>query len=154
MADIKNRAQPIRKSIISTQSTYSRVVSCAAYIKAPATQAYGVTRTLGQNLWVKNIQIFFAPHLWNAADWIQVKVFNGHGEPGSFTNIQNWTNVLPINWNDNTTGWWVRYETFGDMAWDLNQLYSGEAQRFGIAVEAGANVTPIWIIASFQISEG
>lgn len=141
-------------SALRPGSAESRIVSCAAYIKAPATTAFGVTFPVGLRTWLQGIKVWFAPHLWGAADWVQFKVISGTGVPGSHAEALNWDNVLPILYNMNTAGLWVRYVTFESYEWNMNQLFEEKGRRFGVAVEASPVVTPIWCLVSFRISEG
>ena len=147
-------SQPLRKAVLNPMSSGSRVISCAAYIKAPVTQAFGVTFPVGLRTWLQGIQVWFDPHLWGAADWIQFKVISGTGVPSSHAEAFGWENVLPILYESNTAGLWGRYVTFEPYKWEMNQLFGEKGRRFGVAVEASPLVTPIWCTASFRISEG
>ncbi|MBA7480459.1 hypothetical protein ES707_15916 [subsurface metagenome] len=154
MVHLANKSQPVRVGVLYPRGVYSRVASCAAFLKAPATTAYGHTFPVGIQTWLLGVKVWFAPHLWAGTDWVQFKVLTGTGTPGSYTEILSWDNVLPILYSGNTVGWWVRYETFEPYEWNMNQHFSGKGRRFGIAVEAGPPATPLWCLASFEISEG
>ncbi len=154
MAKIAAGDQILRKAVLSLKSLGARVVSCAAYIKAPATTAFGVTFPVGISTRLQGVSVWFAPHLWGAADWIQFRIIAGTGVPGSYANALDWENVLPILYNNNVTGYWVRYVTFEPYHWEMNQLFEEKGRRFGVVVEASPVVTPIWCLVSFKISEG
>jgi len=139
---------------IEPAPVYSRVVSCAAYIKAPATQGFGFTVPLGNRVRLLAVKVWLNPNEWAAGDWVQFKIFQGTSEPQSFTEIQNWENILPILYQGNVWGWWVRYQTFKPYNWDMEQLFEGKELRFGVAVEVSPLVSVLWTLVSFQVSEG
>jgi len=154
VAKLVSTNQRIATGVMNPTSVYSRVVSCAAYIKAPSTQGYGFTASVGNVVWLHSIRVWMNPYEWAATDWCQFKILQGSSKPGSYAEILNWENILPILYQGNQWGWWVRYKTFALYEWTMQQLFTGKEIKFGVAVEVSPAVNVMWLLVSFEISEG
>ncbi|MBA7610303.1 hypothetical protein ES703_17510 [subsurface metagenome] len=132
----------------------SRVVSCVAYVKAPATQGFAYTAALGNRLFLKQVRVWFDPWLWTVAESVTFKIYHGVGTPRSYAEISRWQNVLPLLYEGNRDVDFSRYETFAAFEWNMNVLYEGDALRFGIRMDTSPTVSVLYGFVSFQISEG
>lgn len=152
MAKLVSTNQRIVTGVTSPESVYSRVVSCSHYDPAPPGQDFAYTEGLSSRLWLLGVDVWldtnihFATHVFTFSVWRLLK------EPAVILDLYNADNVLPLR---STTGWWYwhKYGPEGHFHWDMQRLYEGAGQRFGVVL-TGAGAVIAQIQASFRISEG
>lgn len=154
MAKIVTRSQRIVTGATNPGSVYSRVVSCVAYLKVVG-YARGYTPPLGEKLWLHGVDVW-PSHDYSgvAGAMISFRILHGAGKPATAAEILSWTNILPVDWPDGIGRAWTQYQAFFHQHWDVNQLFVGAAQRFGIWLMGSGFVPLLEFVASFEISEG
>lgn len=153
MAELVNKDQTIRVGVTAPKSVYSRVISCVAFIKGGANNAYGYTQALSSKLWLMNVKVWFTPREWADADTIEWLVLRGTGVPKSADDIRSWERFLTLQWLDKTDQRFSEYVSFGPHEFSMNRIFEGESQRFGVWVEGSPLVSVLQMYASFEISE-
>lgn len=154
MAELVTKLQRIKQGVISPRARYSRVISCGGTIKAPAVEGFGHTEAFGARVWLLGVRVRFDPHLWAANHQVRFYILRGQGVPHSAAAILTWQNIIPCTLWGQANMAWVRTQTFGDYEWSMEQLFEGEANRFGFwfGVSPGMAVQDIRV--SFEVSEG
>ncbi len=153
MAELISKGQPVRVGVMYPKSVYSRVVSCVAYIKGDP-DARGYTPVLGERVWLRGVDV------WPSRDYsavvgagISFRILHGSGKPATAVEIREWTNILPVYWPDGIGRDWTQGCPFFHMRWNVNRLFEGGAQRFGIWLEVSGFVPVLEFVACFEISE-
>ena len=154
MAKLVTKLQRIQTGVTKAMAGYSRVVSCAGSIKAPAVTGLGYTESLGGRLWLLGVRVRFDPHLVLAADQVRFYIFQGQGVPQDAAGILNWRNILPCTLSGMTGVAWSRTQWLEDYVWSMRQLFEGEANRFGFWFSVSPAVVALEMRVSFEISEG
>jgi len=152
VAKIRTPNQTILAGVTHPESSYSRVVSCSHYHPVPPGQNFAYTIALGQSIWLLSVDVWLDtnPHFANHA--FTFSVWRLMTEPRVLLDMYAAENVLPLRSN---AGWWYwhKYGPEGHFHWDMEHLYQGQGQRFGVVL-TGAGAIISQIHASFRITEG
>jgi len=142
-----------RDSVLRPAGVGSRVVSCVAYMKGPLGGGFGYTGIVGQKVRLKRVKVEFSPDHW-PDDNIYFGVMTGTNIPQSAADYRLWTNILPLIRNGEEDWNWMRAEDFRPFEWTMDQLFVGQGRRFGVYFTCGGTVTIMYLMVSFEISEG
>jgi len=152
VAKIFTPNQRILAGVTHPESSYSRVVSCSHYDPAPPAQQFAYTAALGQSIWLLGVDVWldtnphFANHVFTFSVWRLM------AEPQTLLDMYAAENVIPLR--GATGSWyWHKYGPEGHFHWDMEHLYTGQGQRFGVVL-TGAGAVIAQIQASFKITEG
>lgn len=153
MPQIANRAQQVYTGGVYPISAYSRVVSLQLSVEFGAGAIYSYTPSLGNKLWLLEIQLSVREKPVNKDLWTSVYVSGGIGTPTGPADIVAWDNVLPNYDETRRITNWVFYDGQSYMSWRLSKLYEGKQLRFAMIASRD-----IWgkdvVRASFRIAEG
>jgi len=154
MAELVTGLQRIKTGVTRAKVFYNRVVSCGAVCKDPAHNGFGFTESLGTRLWLLDVRVRFNPHVWTALHSVNFYILHGSGIPKSGADILRWKKVLPITMWGTEAMAWIRSQIFDDMDWQMEQLFEGENNRFGVWFEVSPDMPVMELRCSFRISEG
>lgn len=134
-------------------SSDSRVISCVAYMKGMLGGGFGYTGIVGQKVRLKRVKVEFTPDKWLGEN-IYFKVMTGTVEPSTVADYLLWTNILPLIMNGRQDWDWMRAVYFLPFEWTMNQLFVGQSRRFGVRFSCGGLLPLMYLMVSFEISEG
>lgn len=152
MAKLLLRDQQLIAGVMYPRGVYSRQVCAGQSLPQPPGQQFCFTPTLAQNLWLLAVDVFLVgvgdPQ--SAAWWFTLR--RGFTLPGTSAEVWLWEDILPVNspvglWS------WHGYALPQHLHWDMNRLFTGQAQRFAVIFNI---VGPLisYIQVSFEVSEG
>ena len=154
MAKVIVPGGPLGLQAFGRSDRLSRVVTCVAVVKAPAVQARGYTPSLGNRLLLKSITLWTVNATPAIADWFDFWLLSGQGEPATFAQIRQWTDLMPVHWIGSPALGLREYSNDRVFTWTMNRFFEAETIRFGIAVNTGGLTAYLEAYASFEISEG
>ncbi|GAI70262.1 unnamed protein product [marine sediment metagenome] len=153
MAKVISPGRPLATGVTHPRSTHSRVVSCRTKVVGAGVPSFGYTHSVGQNVWLLNVQLFIEPIDCAAGVYMLVRVLTGTNQPSDTAAILNWENVLPVLHEPDIDADIPVHFGRQHMSWDMNVLYKGVGRRFGIWTKAIVGMTGPFL-ASFEVSEG
>lgn len=154
MAKLVSKNQRLVTGVMNPGSSYSRTVTCIAYIKGTP-DARGFTPPLGQVVRLLGVDIWTTPDYSAVAGAaFSFRILYGTGEPPTAAAILEWENIIPVYWPDGTPREWHQHQMNEHMHWSMDRLFKGQGQRFGVWLEVSGVIPILEFFASFQISEG
>lgn len=154
MAKIVSKNQSIVTGVTVPRSAYSRVVGVWCQVKGVATIGWGYTPSLGQNLRLLGVKIYFSPEQDQAGQQINYGVFVGHSKPSNAADILGWDPVIPIYMPDGRATIFTQTQESETMTFEMNQLFKGEEIRFGTWINGSGVVAICEMYTFFHIMEG
>lgn len=154
MAKLVSKPQPLRAGVQNPRASYSRVVSCVAYVDEVGTHARGYTTSVGTRVWLLGVDVWFSPAGEVPGRRVEMRVLTGTGHPAGPGQILSWENVLPLNFPDGGDKPWVQEGCLEHMSWNMCQLFEGKERKFGIWIKMSPMEQVLNVYASFEISEG
>ena len=154
MAFILNASQAIKRKAITAIPDYSRMVAAYATCGGAVFVAYGYTITLGQKLWLKQVQVWFTFENETVADWIDFWVRVGRSPVSNRQDVQNWEDVINFVGANNVPGRIRENDLTRQYCWKMCKYYEGYPLSFGIMVETAGEIETLEMYATFEISEG
>ena len=124
-----------------------------AFLEPLTTTGFAYTVAVGQNVWLLGVRVWFAPKSWPDGG-VRFKIVTGFEKPASFAEIECWDNILPLLHNGIEDWAWLRHAEFDPMEWSMNQHFSGIGRRLGVHFTISGTVTALYLMVSFEISEG
>ena len=153
MAEVVSANRRIVTGVTYPKAVYSRVVCCHVIVAAGVgVSSMDLTHAVGGDVWLLGMDLW-AYHR-AAADWVGGFIWprTGSGkDPSASQMINQWEQIIDLSAVGKQAIYWLGEEHH----WSFNftRLFTGEARRFGVAVQNGFDLT--WdLFAAFTISEG
>lgn len=154
MAKLVNKPQAIRAGVRNPAPGYSRVVGVHASQAADPPWLFGYSMPVGNDFRVLSARLWWFATYAGPITQFEVKLYVGRGEPANESQLENWTDIMPICWGLGKTAWWKCYGTGGSREWPMTRLFTGETLRLGVRLRAADVGDHILVDTAFQISEG
>jgi len=137
---------------MNPESEYSRIVTIEHIIPSPPGQDFAVTSVLAAVLRLLSVDVWISGSGLPVATawWFDLR--RGFEQPTLVAHLYPWARLMQVR---STTGTWA-WNGYGNPVhrhWDMNVVYKGAGQRFGIYANV-VGPAQSRITASFRISEG
>lgn len=144
----------VRPGIIQV-SGWSRVISVYTVVKVPVPglENFGLSQPFGNRFVLEKVQVRFNPLQEAGGASIDYGFHVGSGRPGNVITVQGWRPILPVHTEAGILYTWSQYERSNPDEWDMEQLFEGDALRFGIWLRGNAIINYCEMVASFRIRE-
>ncbi len=154
MAELITSSQALRFSILFPRGVHSRVITLELVVPAGVgADDFKFSSIVGLNTWVLSIDWWIAGLQSGLHLGCFFQASTGTGEPGNSGVIfLEWTPLIPhfgikpfpvIHWNDNI-----------NLHFQMNHLITGEARRFGVAMQNFSTTNQLRALIAIQFSEG
>lgn len=153
MAKLVNKVQPIVQGVKNPKAVYSRQVLVQLFVEGGVGNSdWGVTPPLGNRVRLLSVDVWLQPTTQGGFIECTLKVQTGAGKKFSAYQIsEQWAPVMDSSMLLKV-GLMI-YCCGITMRFDMDKLYTGESQRFGLFSQNNGNVA-YTVIGAFQISEG
>ena len=149
-----NKAQPVRRTVVSPPSARRRVVSVQIADVWEDETRFVFTPVLGNSLRLLRVEVTLQQHRVNANTQVTAlfQVYSAVSLPVTLEQVRGCEPVVPI-YGAGPDALWRSLYGLGYFEWTMNRLYEGNERRFGLLVNQTEDFrcTPF---ASFTISEG
>ncbi|MBA7636895.1 hypothetical protein ES703_44523 [subsurface metagenome] len=152
MAKIVTRGRGIVGGVMHPKADYSRVVNCGTQISSLVAVSYTYTPRVAINTWLLGVDLWICITPGGAGPLTYFRVLSGVHRAGSFSEIEDWDNILPVFDKDIALDWRV-YDDHWHGHWTMKRLFTGEGRRFGLRIHS-ENAGEGYAFASFEVSEG
>lgn len=153
MAKLVNKLQALQVGVQNPTSVYSRVVLVQLFVDGGVGNSdWAVTPPLGNRVRLLSVAIWLFPTAQGAFIKTTLKIQAGSGQKFTpYIISEQWTPVMDSSML--TKAGLMIYCCELSMRFDMDKLYVGESQRFGMYSD-NLGTTAFTIIGAFQISEG
>ena len=154
MSALISEGQPLRRTVLSPASTYSRVVSCSENVTFGNPRGF-YTVGVADRVWLLSVRLFWRANPPDHLAATYFRVMTGTEEPVDSDDMrQHWESVLPNMGAGHLDTNWVHEYGVLHMEWTMRKLYVGVGRMFGVWMHIIMPGDANHCQASFEISEG